>query len=169
MYYFAAVVVPDRETALDTITTLMARHSRHHDWWCIGGRWTGVWSGYEPREDPANWEPCFICDGTGMRDDELGRKHREREPGYTCNACGIPPGSPTVRPAGMRIKHPPKWARHEGDVLPVADALASGRVPFALITQDGWLENASTDWDQVYREALAKYDGQYVAVVDYHD
>lgn len=185
MHYFAAVVIPDRETANEAIEKLMEPYSEHShddgkwDWWVIGGRWTGVWSGYDPTEDPANWETCFLCQGTGIRNDELGRQHREKNPEYTCNGCGYRDGEPTARPAGMRVEHASRWVSHEGDIIPIADAIAHQRTPHALITANGWLESETwddpngrfvetPDWEQVYRNELAKHEGQYVAVVDYH-
>jgi hypothetical protein len=58
------------------------------DWWVIGGRWTGKHTGYNPFKDRLNISICKICNGTGFRDDEIGQKHREQEPTYTCNVCG---------------------------------------------------------------------------------
>jgi hypothetical protein len=34
-----------------------------------------------PRED------CNICEGTGVREDEIGRKAREKDEEYKCNGC----------------------------------------------------------------------------------
>lgn len=39
------------------------------DWWTVGGRWTGLFSDYDPTKDPANLEVCTLCCGTGDRDD----------------------------------------------------------------------------------------------------
>ena len=32
-------------------------------------------------------EDCSICEGTGMRNDDLGKKTRKENPEYTCNGC----------------------------------------------------------------------------------
>jgi len=58
------------------------------DWYVIGGRWTGSHDGYDPTEDRQNYKTCFLCGGTGFRNDALGRKAREEDPSYTCNGCG---------------------------------------------------------------------------------
>ena len=34
-----------------------------------------------PRED------CNICEGTGVREDEIGREAREKDEEYKCNGC----------------------------------------------------------------------------------
>jgi hypothetical protein len=59
------------------------------DWYSIGGRFSGKFAplGYDPRTDAANLVQCSCCNGTGLRNDELGREHRKVEPGYKCNGC----------------------------------------------------------------------------------
>ena len=32
-------------------------------------------------------EDCKICDGTGVREDEIGKKAREKDKEYKCNGC----------------------------------------------------------------------------------
>jgi len=32
-------------------------------------------------------EECQICEGTGIRNDELGKQQRAKDPSYTCNGC----------------------------------------------------------------------------------
>jgi len=32
-------------------------------------------------------ENCHCCDGTGLRNDKLGREARKEDPNYTCNGC----------------------------------------------------------------------------------
>jgi DnaJ-class molecular chaperone len=32
-------------------------------------------------------EECKICEGTGIRNDELGKQERAKDPSYTCNGC----------------------------------------------------------------------------------
>lgn len=72
------------------------------DWWTIGGRYTGKFAvaGYRPDDDPSNFEMCFICHGTGIRNDALGRNQRLRDPLYKCNGCdGV----------GKSLKHASEW------------------------------------------------------------
>lgn len=95
------------------------------DWWQIGGRWTGVLTDYNPAADPANYEPCRLCDGTGTRTDGIS-------PGKgNCNGC---------QGTGQRKKWPTEWAHTEGDIQPVANLLAHFTdevVPYAVVTPDG--------------------------------
>lgn len=69
------------------------------DWWSVGGRWTGAFSpGYDPENDPDHQEKCFLCNGSGMRNDSLGCEARAEDPSYTCNGCdgkGYHPSWPT--------------------------------------------------------------------------
>lgn len=69
------------------------REGSRWDWWSIGGRYSGRFApvGYSPTADPANYEQCHLCNGTGMRNDPLGREARQRDPAYTCNGCGNSP------------------------------------------------------------------------------
>lgn len=73
--------------------------------------------------------------------------------------------------------HAFEWAPFDGDILPVGEARAQERIPHDLVTRDGWIFksnwdgenwNETPDWEKLYRETLAKYEGQYAAVVDYH-
>lgn len=71
------------------------------DWWEIGGRYTGRLDPlYDPQKDPANLQPCEVCDGTGRRNDVIGRQARQQDPSYTCNGCDG---------AGHRVKWPSEW------------------------------------------------------------
>src|SRR5438105_14919384 len=70
------------------------------DFYQIGGRWTGLFDGYDPEKDPKNIVKCDLCHGTGKRDDKIGRKARERDPSYACNACGG---------KGERVTWPTQW------------------------------------------------------------
>ena len=64
------------------------------DWWTIGGRWTGMLAvHYNPDEDPANQETCFLCAGTGKRTD--------MEAPNGCNGC---------QGTGIKTKWPSQWA-----------------------------------------------------------
>ena len=58
-------------------------------WWQIGGRWSGAFlAGYDPHEDPANREPCYLCVATGMRGEQ------------ECNGCDG---------TGVKVKWPTEW------------------------------------------------------------
>lgn len=98
------------------------------DWWQIGGRWKGAHlEGYNPDKDPDHKERCSICDGTGFRNDLLGRSMREKNPTYTCNGCGKhDPEADTWSHgplgAGYRVAWPTQWEPHNSDIIPLADA-----------------------------------------------
>jgi hypothetical protein len=71
------------------------------DWWALGGRYSGrLAAGYDPEKDPANLERCWLCDGTGRRNDGVGAAHRAQNPQYTCNGCDG---------KGQSVKFPSKW------------------------------------------------------------
>lgn len=184
-HYFAAVVVPpdtDHETLQDRVGELLQPFDENDgdnpdgkwDWWVIGGRWTGVWSDYDPTADPRNHKTCWLCQGTGMRNDPLGQAHRAQNPDYTCNGCMNGP-----RP-GVMVEHASNWVRTEDDLVPLAPWLAKlteERLPYAVVTPDGWAEYESwtgetfvktPDWEAVVRKALAPYPDHLLAVVDYH-
>lgn len=169
MHYFAAVVVPPDttiETAEQVVRPLLEPFNEEleieqytedgetywrnpqgkWDWWTVGGRWTGVWSDYDPTTDTANLEPCFICQGTGMRMDALAIEFRKTDPGYTCNGCDG---------KGRAVKHPPQWRPFMADVIPVAHYLDTPgiRVPFAVVIPDGgWHEKVTYTWDPEKRD-----------------
>jgi hypothetical protein len=153
------------------------------DWYSIGGRWNG-WLADEdkqPENDPRNWETCWVCGGTGKRDDELGRKAREENPEYTCNGCNG---------TGKQLKWPTSQIPSDMNVVPVEMFLELERrrgelpTPRAFVTPDGeWYERGRMgmfgmshgdidpeDWDKQWRAAVEKFsDGQHVAVsVDCH-
>lgn len=97
------------------------------DWYQIGGRWTGRLSGYDPLSDPALLEVCRWCDGTGQRNDGVGRASRAKDPAYTCNGCdgkGKRPLWPTERP------------RHSGDITDAWTVIANltkDQIPHSFI------------------------------------
>ena len=149
-------------------------HSGHWDWWQIGGRYTGRWSEYDPMGDPANWEPCMICHGTGMRMDMAGITHRAQNPEYTCNGCGY-----YATPAGIAVKWATSWIRHEFDVIPVKKLLVLPVDPsFSLVAPDGFHERESWDgrtfipmnhWPQFYLSKLREFQDMTAVIVDYHN
>lgn len=145
------------------------------DWWQLGGRWTGIWSDYEPRQDPANHESCWLCTGTGMRMDEIGQEYRAKVPEYTCNGCSEGP-----RP-GVALKWPTQWVpRPDTDVIAVRTLLdlPNAQLPHAIAAApDTWLEAETwtgsefvkcADWSATAHEALQNWRGCYLAAVDIH-
>jgi len=109
------------------------------DWYCVGGRWTGFldFSGYDPCEDPDNYEKCHLCEGTGKRAEppEAGAGS------YPCNGCD---GS------GKSLKFSLKPV---GYALPVSEIVSHlehdkerDLTPFAIVTKDGWFERGRMGW-----------------------
>lgn len=97
------------------------------DWYQIGGRFTGLLDGYDPLTDPALLEVCRWCDGTGQRNDEVGRAFRTENPDYTCNGCngkGKNPVWPTDRP---------RRSGDVGDALTVAAMLTEEKAPYSFV------------------------------------
>lgn len=113
------------------------------DWYQIGGRWSGMLDSYDPATDPNNIEMCWICQGTGMRNDQLGLDARAKDPNYTCNGCNG---------EGKSVKWPTQFSHHKGDIQPVETVLqliekSTDNCPFALITPDGeWHERGEMGW-----------------------
>lgn len=58
MHYATLVIVSD-DTDLDAaVSEALSNHEGvEWDWWQIGGRWTGIFDGYNPELDSANYEP----------------------------------------------------------------------------------------------------------------
>lgn len=111
------------------------------DWWEIGGRWTGNFGMYDAQKDPKNYEPCNICNGTGMRNDQIGIEARKADPKYTCNAC-----SGTGKTMKWRLEWPDKDnTAIISDFLKLSDVRS--RFPFAVVTPDGvWHEKGEMGW-----------------------
>lgn len=73
------------------------------DWWVIGGRYSARFAaGYDPEKDPDNMKTCFLCHGSGMRNDALGQMARVKNPSYTCNGC---------RGTGKELKCTSEWKK----------------------------------------------------------
>lgn len=140
------------------------------DWYEIGGRWTGDFvEDYDPYKDPDNLETCFLCRGTGKRDDQLGAAERLKDPEYTCNGCDG---------KGKSLKHQLK--RFPGDILPTL-LVPKDYEPHAVITPDGeWHQEATMgwfgmcgkkneNWSDMVAGFLKKYrDNTIAVVVDCH-
>jgi hypothetical protein len=78
------------------------------DYWTIGGRYSGqLVPDYDPREVPENWQSCRLCNGSGKRDDAVGREARRTDPAFTCNGC---------RGKGRALKDSSEW-RSGDDML----------------------------------------------------
>jgi len=117
------------------------------DWYEIGGRWTGLYSDYDPYKDEANQEVCCICKGTGIRDDwatvnENGTKTFKDDWAKKCNGCNGCLGT------GKHTKFSLK--DFDGDILPASAVLSMFEekgAPFAILTPEGdWVERGKMGW-----------------------
>jgi hypothetical protein len=157
------------------------------DWYAVGGRWSGVLSGYEPSEDPKLTERCRLCHGTGLRDDDLGRHFRAQNPEYTCNGCAGSPGGP-----GRMPLWPTQWPRHGGDVISALEFTSritewtDEQMPYAVFAHGSESVTTKQRWtgegfeqlhdDQGIRDVLVKILyarlqaglTDRVVVIDYH-
>ena len=61
---------------------VIQRPASKWDWWAVGGRWTGLFSDYDPSADVKNWSVCDLCGGTGTRTDQSPEIKRAVKPGY---------------------------------------------------------------------------------------
>ena len=128
------------------------------DWWVIGGRWTGYLGGVDPCKNPLNFETCFLCQGTGKRDDHLGQQARLENPAYTCNGC---------EGSGKKLKHAPKWVKEASDTQVIMDIQKENRDKihehFYSILVDGvWHTQGDMGWfgisnDQMNDEQWAEH------------
>ena len=139
MHYMAILVTPPGvEPTEETIATMMAPFDENRrvapvvkddetywtnpmalwDWYQVGGRWTGVWSDYDPRTDPDNVETCALCGGTGTRPDMVVKDG--------CNGCGG---------KGAAVKWPTEWVDCPADIARWGDVRESviENPPYAVV------------------------------------
>jgi hypothetical protein len=148
------------------------------DWYQIGGRWTGYLDPtYEPSKDPRNQTSCELCHGTGLRNDQLGRDARAKDPTYTCNGCKD----------GVKTKWPTSWVEppEGGNIAPISTILkhlddGHNILTFAILRPTGeWLEkgemgwwacvsNEKKNWPAAARSVLEEYQDSWGIVVDCH-
>jgi len=153
-----------------------------YDWYQIGGRYTGSHDNYDPYKDRRNWRTCRLCEGTGYRNDTMGKEMREKDPSYTCNACGHYDHKKKQwthgdTPQGMEVVWPTQFAEHKGDIIPV-DQVTEDLTCYTLIISKDILhikewtgENfVKTGFDGKVKQELDQLgitDG-YLVTVDYH-
>lgn len=127
------------------------------DWFVIGGRWTGYLDDYDPRDDPDNWELCDLCNGTGLRTDELGNKEREKNLDYTCNGC---------QGKGRRVSW--SYRAYHGDIRLVRDIRPEVST-FAVVTPDGeWHQHGEMGWFGQSSNHNYNWEEQFKALMEEH-
>lgn len=206
MHYYALAVIPAEGDVDELIAETMAPydesreveqradgdetywHNPHGlwDWYQRGGRYTGRLDGYDPDADPNLLEECFLCHGTGLRDDDLGRKARAENPDYTCNGCAG---------EGKCISWPSRWPEHAGDIVDLSDvaivdwvsALSDEQLPYAILAHGAEAPTLREKWDGEHFRAVHDKHGMRmmllttleararagltnrIVIVDYHD
>lgn len=115
------------------------------DWWVIGGRWNGWLAPPElkPENQPENYQKCFVCQGTGLRNDKLGLEARANNPEYTCNGCNgdgkTLKWTTDLRDTGYNVVTP--------EYILSLGLLGELPTPFAFIDTDGeWHEKGKMGW-----------------------
>lgn len=128
------------------------KYSGEWDWWRTGGRWTGMWSGYDPAKDPRNRRPCGHCSGTGVL-----------APGGDGKACNICRGGRTM------LMWSGDWAEHDGDIMEVERVLTTGKATFAVIVDGEFVRTKeSGEGDISYADILGPHRGRTAVLVDCH-
>jgi hypothetical protein len=134
------------------------------DWYQIGGRWTGLFDGYDPHKDPAHKSKCTYCAGTGTRIWPQGARK--------CNACEN----------GVATAWPTEFKPHDGDIMPLEQLTQEQLDKFFAIVPDGafkwcggedytpWKEDGEK-FQRRERPPLewVKQHGTYAVVVDCHN
>jgi len=152
------------------VTTSTYNPQSQWDWYTIGGRWSGMFSDYDPSTDPRNLETCTRCSGSGFDPHALEEK---------CPKCE---GTKTTE----------KWSnapQPEANILPmetIRKKFLSDKGQFhtyALLTpegewveqgQMGWFGQSSGDmtpeeWETEYEKHLDKWADDHIGIlVDYH-
>jgi hypothetical protein len=134
MHYFALAIVPAEGDLDELLAETLAPFDENRedirafdgpvswDWYQIGGRYTGRLGTYVPKKDPRNWEECFLCHGTGNRNDALGQRTSAANPDYGCNGCDQY-REITGKP-GTAVKWPTNWIKDPATTGDVVDGLA---------------------------------------------
>lgn len=135
---------PGREHVEEAVEGCMeAWRGTWFDWYQIGGRWTGLFDGYDPEDDPANLAQCLLCWGTGVRSDDVGieQKMPEREiidAGHKrfgqigwCNGCDG---------RGMAVEWPTGFKAHDGDWIEVENLTEEHLRSVYRVVVEGWGE-----------------------------
>ena len=157
----------------------------HWDWYAIGGRWEGdLAADYEPSDDPRNYSPCDLCNGTNVRSDTVGVEQKMVEKQY-CNGCTQ---SDAEKAKDLTLSDGTKLfgmsrnfsnAPTNKNVMLVKD-IRKDFQPHAYVTpEDGWVESskmlfwaATTDENPEYEEAqkaaFEKYANRVAVLVDCH-
>jgi hypothetical protein len=132
MHAAVLVIVPQDSSVAEVLAPY---RDLEFDYYVVGGGFTGLLDGYDPEQDPDNFESCELCKGTGKRLElpppiethtldagqwvkamdysRTTREHQESLGG--CNGC---------RGKGTHLKPSSDWKCYEGDDILLADLTA---------------------------------------------
>jgi len=173
MHFHAEIWVKNKPKSLQEAQGIVKSIGHLGDWNQIGGRWMGEHDNYKPENNPANYEVCNICKGTGTRDWDKTDDQWAKDC-HGCNSC---------HGTGVSQKWPTEWKPYEGDILElskVRDNLSC----YTVVIHKGRLNSFfhSEDWTgsafvkgamegKTVKEFLKSKgitDG-YLITVDYHE
>ena len=155
------------------------------DWYQVGGRWEGeLVEGYNANDAIRNYEKCSYCEGTGLRNDEIGNERRAEDPDWGCNGCHIsyaegktaklPNGKPAL---GMKRTF---GNAPTGTNVAFMKDIAKAFTPFAFVTpRFEWLQTARMGWwaqttddngeyEKQWEDARKTYGDHVAVLVDCH-
>jgi hypothetical protein len=132
MHSAVLVIVPQDGFVADALAPF---RDVEFDYYVIGGRFTGLFDGYDPRQDSDNYETCVLCNGTGRRLElpspiqtstlEAGQWIRQMDYSRTtreymeslggCNGC---------EGKGIHLKPSSDWKPYERDSILVSELTA---------------------------------------------
>ena len=171
MHYHAEVWIENSNDVNSRVSEAMAPYEEENrgggyggfwDWYQIGGRYKGTHVvGYDSETDPAHKETCRLCNGTGLRDDNLGKQERLYNPDYRCNGCGG---------VGISTKWPTDWKRHDKDVILVSE-LYDGISAYTAIIPNKVAHSDGRNAGGVDVKRFLHSNGitvGYIVTVDYH-
>lgn len=118
-----------------------------YDWFQVGGRFTGLFDGYKPWEDEANFDRCQYCEGTGTTTQAVANQYPayQGNVGKPCIQCNNADADGGARFPGKMLRF--GFMPHAADVLPARniDIERLRHIPSVIVTPDGeWHER--TRW-----------------------
>jgi len=171
MHYSNLVLIEEpsditEELIHKAVSSQMGERADWWDWWQIGGRWTGLWDGYDPSADPTNIKPCDLCAGTGKRPDA--------ECVNGCNGCNG---------TGKSQKWPTQWRFRVQDVIPVELVTEEhySKIHRVVCDEGSFASERYTPWKEDIHEKFPKLEmpplewlkerhkGQLAVIVDNHN
>lgn len=142
MHFSLIVHIENKNSIKEQIDDILSEHKEQWDWYQIGGRWSGNLGKSDPKDNPENWETCPICNGTGLRNDKLGKEARKKDPAYTCNGCSKFNGEKRAyqdpEHPGQRLKWPTEWKAAEDDIVHVSEVNPKADW-YAMIIEYDWI------------------------------